>query len=113
MGKGGLCKVVDGLLFVYFVVLAVVVPVMHSPACLPADVVPAFSAEFNRWFAGTTDDYLMSELPHFFVGLLSLELFFQWPLVILSVYAIATAKPWFSTVALIYGVSAFSISVIN
>lgn len=113
MGKGDLwCRVVDRVLLVYLVVQAVVAPILHSPACLPGHVVPAFSVEFRTWFIETFDDYLLSEKPHFVVGILYLELFFQWPLALAFVYAVATTNSRFiATTSLIYGVSVISISV--
>lgn len=107
------CRVVDGVLFVYFVVIAVGVPLMHSPTCLPVHVVPTSSVEFKRWYAQTFDEYMLSEVPHFFVGLACVELFFQWPLALASLYAIAARKPWIPSISLIYGVSFFSMAVNN
>lgn len=112
MGKAaGLCKVVDGVLFVYFIAVAIVTPLFVSPVCLPGHVVPSFSVEVKTWYAETYDDYLMYEEPHFFVGLLCLELFFYFPLALASIYAMATHKSWFTTTSLVYGVSVLTASV--
>ncbi|XP_051151880.1 uncharacterized protein LOC127265904 [Andrographis paniculata] len=102
---GALCKVVDAALLVFFAVVAVVAPLIDGQTCLPVDYFPPFVVELKRWYAHEYGDYLVSEKPHFFVGLVWLELLFQWPLALLSVYAIAAGKPWFATTSLMYGAS--------
>ncbi|KAI4331050.1 hypothetical protein MLD38_029278 [Melastoma candidum] len=50
-------------------------------------------------------DYLVVERPHFFVGLVGLDLAFHWPLCLVNLAGILGSKPWFLTTCLVYGVS--------
>ncbi|XP_042504743.1 uncharacterized protein LOC122081626 [Macadamia integrifolia] len=101
----GLCKLVDAILLLFFLVIAVVAPLMDSQTCLPLHLFPDFLVDFKSWYAGEYGDYLIGEKPRFFVGLVWLELLLQWPLSIANLYAILARKSWFSTTCLIYGVS--------
>ncbi|KAI9094266.1 hypothetical protein K1719_026848 [Acacia pycnantha] len=47
----------------------------------------------------------MIEQPHFFVGLICYEFFFQFPLILLNLNAILSSKPWFKTTCLVCGVA--------
>ncbi|XP_042485481.1 sigma intracellular receptor 2-like [Macadamia integrifolia] len=101
----GLCKLVDAILFLFFLVIAVVVPLLDSQTCLPAHLFPDFLIDLGSWYAREYGDYLLVEKPDFFVGLIWLELILQWPLSIANLYAIISGKSWFKTTCLIYGVS--------
>ncbi|KAK3205070.1 hypothetical protein Dsin_019116 [Dipteronia sinensis] len=50
-------------------------------------------------------DYLFTEKPYFFVGVVWLELLFLSPFSIVSIFGILCSKPWFNTTCLIYGIS--------
>ncbi|XP_043692324.1 sigma intracellular receptor 2-like [Telopea speciosissima] len=101
----GLCKLVDAILLLFFLVVAVVAPLMDSQTCLPVQLFPDFLVDLKSWYAREYGDYLIVEKPDFFVGLVWLELLLQWPLCIANLYAILTRKSWLSTTCLIYGVS--------
>ncbi|CAN4104801.1 unnamed protein product [Withania somnifera] len=66
---------------------------------------PSIMVDFKSWYTQEFGDYLVSEKPHFFVGLIWLELLFAWPLCLLSLYAIAAVKSWINTTCLLYGAS--------
>ncbi|KAL2245762.1 transmembrane protein 97-like [Sesamum indicum] len=102
---GALCKLVDAALFIFFLFIAIVAPLIDGQTCLPQHLFPPFLKELKSWYAQEYGDYLISEKPHFFVGIVWLELIFQWPLAVASVYGIAAAKTWSSTTCLMYGVS--------
>ncbi|KAL8031352.1 hypothetical protein ABFS82_13G017700 [Erythranthe guttata] len=102
---GALCKLVDATLFVFFLVIAIVAPLIDGQTCLPHHFFPSFLVELKSWYAQDYGDYLVSEKPHFFVGIVWLELVFQWPLAVACVYGIAAGKSWVSTACLMYGAS--------
>ncbi|KAF4382640.1 hypothetical protein F8388_015468 [Cannabis sativa] len=109
LGKGRkrvLVKVTDAILFVFFVIIALAAPLIDAQTCLPTSLIPDFLVELTSWYSREFGDYLVAERPHFFVGLLWLEFLFQWPLALINLYGILSAKSWFNTTCLIYGVSA-------
>ncbi|KAK7312719.1 hypothetical protein VNO77_36804 [Canavalia gladiata] len=103
---GVMLKLVDVILLLFFLLVAVVAPLIDAQTCLPLSYFPDILVQLKTWYTQEYDDYLVSEKPHFFVGLVWLELLFQWPLALLNLYAIFSSKPWFNTSCLIYGVSA-------
>nr|KYP48248.1 Transmembrane protein 97 [Cajanus cajan] len=102
---GVVLKLVDAILFLFFLLITVVAPLIDAQTCLPLSYFPDILVQLKEHYTHNYDDYLIAEKPHFFVGLVWLELLFQWPLAILNFYAILTSKPWFNTTCLIYGVS--------
>lgn len=109
---GAFLKLVDAVLFLFFVVIAVAAPLIDAQMCLPAGLLPDLLVDLNNWYTREYGDYLVAEKPHFFVGIVWLELLFQWPLALLNLYGILGGKPWFNTTCLIYGVSCFTCMVI-
>lgn len=108
---GALTKLIDAILFLFFLLIAVVVPLLDAQICLPRDLYPDLLVNFKSWYAREYDDYLVAQPPHFFVGLVWLELFLQWPLSIVSLYGIATGKSWVKNVCLIFGSSTLTAMV--
>ncbi|RDX86655.1 Sigma intracellular receptor 2, partial [Mucuna pruriens] len=102
---GVLLKLVDLILLLFFFLITVVAPLIDAQTCLPLSYFPDFLVQFKEQYTHDYGDYIVAEKPHFFVGLVWLELLFQWPLALLNLYAIFTSKPWFSSTCLIYGVS--------
>lgn len=110
---GALLKLVDAVLFLAFLVIAVVAPLFDAQTCLPATVFPEILVELKNWYGREYGDYLITEKPDFFVGLVWLELLFQWPLSVLNLYGILASKRWFRTTCLIYGASMLTSMVMN
>jgi hypothetical protein len=102
---GALLKLVDAVLFAFFIVIAVAAPLIDSQTCLPQSLFPNMLIELKSWYAREYGDYLVTQKPHFFVGIVWLELLFQWPLALANLYGILASKSWFNTTCLIYGVS--------
>ena len=102
---GALLKLIDAVLFVFFMVIALAAPLIDAQTCLPLSLFPDLLVDLKNWYAREYGDYLVAEKPDFFVGIVWLELFFQWPLALLNLYAILAQKPWFNTTCLIYGAS--------
>ncbi|KAK6134789.1 hypothetical protein DH2020_031459 [Rehmannia glutinosa] len=102
---GALCTLVDAALFIFFLFIAIIAPLIDGQTCLPPHLFPPFLVELKSWYAQEYGDYLVSEKPRFFVGIVWLELLFQWPLAVASVYGIAAGKSWLSTTCLMYGAS--------
>ncbi|KAK4758952.1 hypothetical protein SAY87_020253 [Trapa incisa] len=105
---GALLKLTDAVLFLVFLVVALAAPLLDAQTCLPATVFPDLLLEAKVWYSREYGDYLFTEKPHFFVGLVWLELLFQWPLAIVNLYGILASKRWFRITCLIYGVSLFT-----
>ncbi|XP_004243464.1 uncharacterized protein [Solanum lycopersicum] len=108
---GAFVKLLDLLLFVYFLLIAIVAPLFDGQVALPKHIFPPVLVNLKSWYTRQYGDYLVSEKPHFFVGLIWLELLFAWPLSILSLYAIAAGKSWIKTTSLMYGVSTLTAMV--
>ncbi|KAF8016683.1 hypothetical protein BT93_H2030 [Corymbia citriodora subsp. variegata] len=102
---GALVKLIDAVLFLFFLLMAVCAPLFDAQACLPEYLFPAALLDLSRWYSDRMGDYLVAEKPLFFVGLVWLEILFLWPLSILNLYGILAARPWFGTTCLISGVS--------
>lgn len=102
---GALLKLIDVILFLFFIVIALAAPLFDAQTCLPETLFPDFLVELKSWYASEFGDYLVAEKPHFFVGLVWFELIFQWPLALFNFYGILGAKSWLSTTCLIYGAS--------
>lgn len=108
---GVFVKLLDLLLFVYFFFIAIVAPLFDGQTALPKHMFPPVLVDLKSWYTQEYGDYLVSEKPHFFVGLIWLELLFAWPLCLLSLYAIAAGKSWLNTICLLYGVSTLTAMV--
>ncbi|THG22759.1 hypothetical protein TEA_007857 [Camellia sinensis var. sinensis] len=81
----------------------------YDGVCFPSKFFPNFLVDLNLWFTSEYGDYLLIEKPSFFVGLMWLELLFQWPLAIANLYAILVGgKLWFNSTCLVYEVSVFT-----
>ncbi|KAI9178503.1 hypothetical protein LWI28_027319 [Acer negundo] len=102
---GALVKLIDAILFLFFVVMALAAPLIDSQMFLSPEFYPSFLVDLKQWYTTEYGDYLFAEKPHFFVGVVWLELLFLWPLSIVNIFGILCSKPWFNTTCLIYGVS--------
>ncbi|KAF7805805.1 transmembrane protein 97-like [Senna tora] len=102
---GFVVKLVDATLFLFFLIIAAAAPLLDAQTLVPHTYFPHFLLRLKAWYTAHYGDYLVAEKPHFFVGLVWFELLFQWPLVLFNLYGVLTAKPWFPTTCLIYGVS--------
>lgn len=108
---GVFVKLLDLLLFVYFFFIAIAAPLFDGQVALPKHMFPPVLVDLKSWYTQEYGDYLVSEKPHFFVGLIWLELLFAWPLCVISLYAIAAGKSWLNTTCLLYGVSTLTAMV--
>ncbi|OMO72324.1 Transmembrane protein 6/97 [Corchorus olitorius] len=102
---GAVCKVVDAILLLQFVLISVVLPLFDMQIVLPGTIYPQVIVSWKNWYIGKFQDYLVVEKPHFFVALIWHEIVLLWPLTLLNVYGILTSKPWFKTTCLIFGAS--------
>lgn len=105
---GALIKLVDVLLFIFFLVIAIVAPLIDSQLILPLEFYPKALVDLSNWYKQEYNDYLSAEKPHFYVGLVGVQLFFQWPLAVINLYGIAAGKSWLHTTCLMYGASTFT-----
>ncbi|KAM7498280.1 hypothetical protein LguiA_022694 [Lonicera macranthoides] len=108
---GAVMKLIDIVLFLFFLLIAVVAPLIDAQTCLPLDLFPPLLIDLKSKYASDYGDYLISDKPHFFVGIVWLEILFQWPLAVASLYGIAAGKSWVRTTSLVYGVSTFTAMV--
>ncbi|KAI3864963.1 hypothetical protein MKX03_023234 [Papaver bracteatum] len=84
-------KLINGFLFIYFLLLSLQIPLLNAQIILPIEFFPKFLVELK---------------PHFRVGLAWVELLLYWPLAIASVYGLLNKRYWVKKTCLIYGVSA-------
>ncbi|KAL5710604.1 hypothetical protein ACHQM5_021146 [Ranunculus cassubicifolius] len=104
----GICKFIDAVLFLYFLIITIAAPLLDSQTCLPSHFYPDILIQAKSWYTQQYGDYLVDEKPHFFVGLIALELLLQWPLSIANLYGIVAKKSWYNVTCLIQGVSTFT-----
>ncbi|MCL7033370.1 hypothetical protein MKW94_002998, partial [Papaver nudicaule] len=98
-------KLTNGLLFIYFLFITIVAPLFDGQTILPIEFFPKLLIDLKSNYAQENNDYLISEKPHFFVGLVWVELLLQWPLCVANLYGILNKKSWVKKTCLIYGVS--------
>ena len=108
---GAVRKFLDALLFVFFLVIAVVAPLFDAQTCLPETFFPKSLVDLKNWYSVEYGDYLVGEKPGFFVGLVWVELLFAWPLSLLNLYALVAGASWLPTTCLIYGASTLTAMV--
>ncbi|KAF5755835.1 putative sigma intracellular receptor 2, EXPERA domain-containing protein [Helianthus annuus] len=101
-------KLIDTILFIYFLIISFAIPLLDAQVCLPSSIFPDILVRFKNWFANILGNYLISEKPHFYVGIAWLELLFAWPISIASIYGIVDGKSWVPTTCLMYGVYFFT-----
>ncbi|KAK9924566.1 hypothetical protein M0R45_032930 [Rubus argutus] len=78
---------------------------------LPLSLFPEWMVEYKNWYIREFDDYCYVEKPHLFVGLVLVELVFQWPLGLANLYGMLAGKSWYNTTCLVYGASFFTTMV--
>lgn len=105
---GAFLKLVDAILFLFFLLVAIASPLIGSQAFPCNEHLPRAVVDLDNWYNRSFGDYLMAERPHFFVGIVWLELVLLWPLSLINLYGILIAGPWLSTTCLIYGASFFT-----
>lgn len=103
MTMGVLIKLIDAMLFVFFLVIAFAVPLLDAQTILPSNIFPNILIHFKNWFTLEFGNYLLSEKPHFFVGIAWMELLFAWPLSIISLYGIVSGKSWLPITCFTFG----------
>lgn len=97
-------KLIDTILFIYFLIISFAIPLLDAQVCLPSNIFPDILVRFKNWFANVLGNYLLTEKPHFYVGIAWLELLFAWPISVASLYGIVAGKSWLATTSLMYGV---------
>ncbi|XVE91759.1 hypothetical protein REPUB_Repub01dG0039100 [Reevesia pubescens] len=102
---GALCKVVDSILLLLFLLISVAVPLVDTQTLFPQSLYPDLLVLIYKWFEVEFQHFLLVEKPHFFVALVWLALIFLWPLALLNVYGMLASKPWFNTTCLIFAAS--------
>ncbi|KAL8160083.1 hypothetical protein V2J09_001620 [Rumex salicifolius] len=100
-------KLIDLALFLFFLFTAIVAPLLDSQKVLPPEYYPKQLLDLNAWYANEYGDYLVSDNPHFFVGVIWNELLVIWPLAIANLVGIISGKSWFNTTCLIFGANCF------
>ncbi|XP_076935556.1 uncharacterized protein LOC143602269 isoform X1 [Bidens hawaiensis] len=105
-------KIIDAILFIFFLIIAIAAPLLDAQTCLPStSMFPDILVHLKTWYTHEYGDYLVSEKPHFFVGLIWVELLFAWPLSMASLYGIVAGRSWMPTACLMYGVSTLTAMV--
>lgn len=102
---GCVIKLIDAILLVFFLLMSIVIPLFDAQNCLPKEYYPNVLVDLNSWYMNDYGDYLVAEKPHFFVGLIWMEVVVLWPLSILNVVGIISSKSWFTTTCLMFGSS--------
>ncbi|KAI3966416.1 hypothetical protein MKW92_037904 [Papaver armeniacum] len=86
-------------------IISIVAPLFDGQTILPIEFFPKVLVDLKSSYAQENNDYLVSDKPHFFVGLVWVELLLQWPLCIANLYGIVNKKSWVKKTCLIYGIS--------
>ena len=97
---------------VFSLTIAVAAPMIDAQSVLPPGLHPAPLVELKRWYDAEYGDYLMARPPGFFRGIICLELAFQWPLAVATLYGLLTRRRWVATTSLMAGVSTLTSMVL-
>ncbi|PRQ52825.1 putative EXPERA domain-containing protein [Rosa chinensis] len=76
-------------------------PMVHAQFVLPLSFFPEWMVEQKNWYMREFDDYFYVEKPDFFIGLVLVELVFQWPLALAILYGMLASKNWYGTTCLV------------
>ncbi|KAL6136878.1 hypothetical protein ACLB2K_062173 [Fragaria x ananassa] len=76
---GAFLMLIDAILLFFFLLMATA-PIVDAQLVLPLSLFPEWMVEYKNWYVGGFNDYCYVEKPHFFIGLILVELVFQWPL---------------------------------
>ncbi|PNT74734.1 sigma intracellular receptor 2 [Brachypodium distachyon] len=102
---GVLTTAADVVIVIFATTIAFLAPLLVSQAVLPRRFFPAPLVAFRRWYAAKFNDYLAADdPPAFFRGITWLELAFEWPLWVASIYGILAHRSWAGTTVLMAGV---------
>ncbi|KAG5616576.1 hypothetical protein H5410_016400 [Solanum commersonii] len=66
---GAFVKLLGLLLFFYFLLIAIVAPLFDGQVAVPKHMLHPVLVDLKRWYTQQYGAYLVSEKPHFFVGL--------------------------------------------
>lgn len=105
-------KVIDAVLSLFFILIAIGVPLFAAQLVVPQEYYPKSLVDLHSWFTNYFGHYLFVEKPNFYKGLAWLELFVTCPLSLINLFALLSAKSWFKTTCLIYG-SVFTTSMVT
>eukprot|EP01018_Ginkgo_biloba_P009917 Gb_21326 [translate_table: standard] len=97
-------KFLDIILLLFFFFMSVNILLIDAQVVVPPQMIPEILRDLMNWYVKKYGDYLITDKPPFFVGLVLVEVFVQWPLAIASIYGILTGKRWVRTTCLVYGV---------
>lgn len=100
-----ICRIADAILLFFFFFISIAAPLIDAQACVPSGFFPQVLVEVKSWYGREYGDFLMIEKPGFFLGVVWMELLFQWPLAVANVYGIIRERWWYKTTCLMYGVS--------
>ncbi|XP_048434680.1 uncharacterized protein LOC125474745 [Pyrus x bretschneideri] len=78
-------------------IAAVLAALIDTQLCLPQSLYSNSLVELKSWYIREFDDNLVAEKSHFLIGIIWVELTFQWPLMVANSYGICFAKPWYKT----------------
>ncbi|KAI3837935.1 hypothetical protein MKW92_032289 [Papaver armeniacum] len=120
-------KLINGLLSIYFFFLSIQIPLFNGQTILPIEIFPKFLVELVSKYARDNNDYLISDKPRFFIGIVWAELLLQWPLLHVAMeinkctYTLCTAnffgivkkRSWVKKTCLVYGISAGSLKLVG
>ncbi|KAM7492343.1 hypothetical protein LguiA_035264 [Lonicera macranthoides] len=98
----------NAISLVFILIIALAAPTIDAQVILPVYLFPEFLTDFTKWYAGEFGNYLIVDKPFFFLGIAWVQLLVNWPLSILSLYALVAKKHWFSTTCLALGFSFLS-----
>ncbi|KAL6143874.1 hypothetical protein ACLB2K_054569 [Fragaria x ananassa] len=109
---GAFLMLIDAILLFFFLLMGTA-PIVDAQLVLPLSLFPEWMVEYKNWYVGGFNDYCYVEKPHFFVGLILVELVFQWPLALANLYGMLAGKSWYNTTCLdlAYGASMFTTMV--
>ncbi|KAJ3670417.1 hypothetical protein LUZ60_010741 [Juncus effusus] len=96
----------DTIILLFSLTISLSAPLIDAQVILPSSLYPSPLISLHKWYAGQFGDYLMTEKPLFFVGLVWIEILCLWPLCVMNVYGVLKGKSWVKTTALMAGVCA-------
>uniref|UniRef100_A0A0E0KGT6 EXPERA domain-containing protein n=1 Tax=Oryza punctata TaxID=4537 RepID=A0A0E0KGT6_ORYPU len=93
----------DAVVALLSLTMAVAALLFDSQVVLPRGLYPASLVDIQRWFVAEFGHYLVADPPHFFRGLVWLDLAF-WPVCVANLYGILARRPWAAATSIMAGV---------